>query len=141
MPEDSFGPFGGFNPAPWKMPASPARRAGANIAPGHRRRSRPRTAARPTQRPGHNITAGQTKEMPMETGPVTASGIPSGMTQGMASEPAPGNLPAVARKNTDESKIAESVLDFSPGGLLNGIILSEILGKPRCLQKTFRKRW
>ncbi|MGI6668362.1 MAG: hypothetical protein ACOX4M_02690 [Acetivibrionales bacterium] len=63
------------------------------------------------------------------------------MAPGTAAEPAPGYVTEVAQKSTAGSKMTGPVLDFSPGSLLNGIILSEILGKPKCLQKTFGKRW
>jgi hypothetical protein len=56
-------------------------------------------------------------------------------------EPLPRDTSSLAQKEAAGSKITGPVLDFSPNSLLSGIILSEILGKPRCLQKTFIKRW
>lgn len=120
MPKAGFGSFE-FNTAPQMMPRAQARPA--------------------AQRPGPNAAARPAKEMPMGKIPLTASGISSGMTPGMTPKAPPGDKPGIVQKNAAGSKMPGHVLDFSPNSLLNGIILSEILGKPKYLQKMFRKRW
>jgi hypothetical protein len=166
MPKSGFG-YSRYNQAPGPMPVIPPQRQGTKAtAQGLSQESRARMAANTAPRSGPNMTAGQVQKMPIGTAPMVAgsmkaSGIPSGMKQGVppgissrmrsemrtgmapgtAAEPAPGYVTKAAQKSAAGSRMTGPVLDFSPGGLLNGIILSEVLGKPKCLQKTFGKRW
>jgi hypothetical protein len=134
MPKDSFGSFG-FNPAPWTMSPSPGKGSGLNMAPG------PALRSGPARRPGLNTAPGSEKEMPIGTKSIKVSDMSSGTKPGITPATASRDVPGVAEKSTAGSNMAGSVLDISPDSLFNSIILSEILGKPKCLQKTFRKRW
>ncbi|MGE5614760.1 MAG: hypothetical protein ACM3XR_10180 [Bacillota bacterium] len=93
------------------------------------------------------MAQGMASGLPPGISPGMHSGAQPGMTPGTIAKPMQGNVTEAARKRMAErkmtagSKMAGYVPDFSPSTLLNGIILSEILGKPKCLQKTFGRRW
>lgn len=72
--------------------------------------------------------------------PRPAPGSKSRPDPGMMPKAAPGKTTDMAHaKQATVRKNAGLALDFSPNSILNGIILSEILGKPKCMKNTFRK--